>query len=435
MKHDSPPVFLTVPADPAWIPVVQSVAETGARIFRLDRTKGLRLAMGMEEVLLYLSQVMPGTPLKIEVGPDATAVRAVFSLDAEALDLSAMNITASPSLADADGQNLPMLLASRMSDGFSLTRSGRQLLLTLFQEHVYPAVTPVKAAPAPARPPLRVERAREAALIADACARVLGSFPADRLPSWFSTPARGVDLLLAGRMHLALLRDGGDAVCGLLCWQAVSGKSVVFSGPWLLSGEKEGAALLLEEMINSLARGAAVSLVSDPEATPGNVDFAGHGFELLATLPDRAAGQDVPADIPVWFRHLREDDGLNVWAHSDFAPFLEETYRRLFLIRTVQPIMETGVTLTEPSVFAAALNKERRQATITPLLNGADNRDNIAAHLNGLKTEGYEQILFRIDLAEPWQAALGGELVRQGCRPILVLPHAGRADVVVFRYV
>lgn len=242
-------------------------------------------------------------------------------------------------------------------------------------------------------------------------------------------------MVLAGRMNLALLRDGGDAVRGLLCWQAVSGKSVVFSGPWLFSEEEAGAALLLEDMITALARGAAVSLVSDPEATPGNVDFARFGFELLATLPRQTDNGTAGADTPVWFRHLREDDGLTVWAHPDFAPFLEETYRRLFLIRTVQPVAETGATLTEPSVFAASLNKERRQATITPLLNGADNRDNIAAHLNGLKQEGYEQILFRVDLAHPWQAALGGELVRQGCRPILVLPHAGRADVVVFRHV
>jgi len=72
---------------------------------------------------------------------------------------------------------------------------------------------------------------------------------------------------------------------------------------------------------------------------------------------------------------------------------------------------------------------------LRPLLDGADNAANIARHLCVLSGEGYRRILFRIDLAEGWQAALCGDLLEQGCRPSLVLPLAGRSDVLLMEYV
>jgi hypothetical protein len=212
---------------------------------------------------------------------------------------------------------------------------------------------------------------------------------------------------------------------------------VTFSGPWMLDECDQGLAPLLEHMLLALARTRVSCLFSNPDGTPSGLDLSTHGFELLATITRTKQGDE--QRIPVWFRHLREDEGLQVWAHPGCIPFLEQTYQRVFLPRTIQPVTEAERRHQgqnrDRSLFAAVMNREAEEMLLRPLLDGADNAENIARHLGVLSDEGYQRILFYIDLAEGWQAALCGELLNQGCRPSLVLPLAGRSDVLLMEYV
>jgi hypothetical protein len=201
----------------------------------------------------------------------------------------------------------------------------------------------------------------------------------------------------------------------------------------MLDACTQGIDPLLEYMLSSLARSSVCCLFSDPDATPPGLDLSGHGFELLAKL--KRGGYESAEPLPVWFRHLREDDGLRVWAHPSCIPFLEEVYENICLIRTIQPVESLKSRTKDRSLFATALNREKKEAVLRPLLDGWDNAENIARHLRVLRNEGFERILFRLDLAEGWQAALGGDLVEQGCKPTLVLPLAGGSDVLLLAYV
>lgn len=434
-------ITLSVPANPAWVPVLQSAAENAAQVFGLIRDKGLRLAMGLEEVLLYLARVLPNAPVTITLTQEPAAVSAAFSLAADALDLSALNLVAGTAplqpTPDEDGHALPLVLASRMSDGLHVFRAGSRIHLTLRQDHVYTRITAAPDEMPLPRAPVRVESTTDFHRIAHGCARLLGRFHAQELPPWIAFPGRIAARSAAGELQVCTALDDADQVRGILFWEHMSEKSVTFSGPWLLDACDHGLAPLLEHMLLALARTRVSCLFSDPDGTPSGLDLTRHGFELLATVT--RLEQDGEQTIPVWFRHLREDEGLQVWAHPGCIPFLEETYQRVFLPRTIQPVSAAEHRLQgrirDRSVFAATMNREVGEIVLQPLLDGTDNAENIARHLRVLSGEGYRRILFRIDLAEGWQAALCGELLNQGCRPSLVLPLAGRSDVLLMEYV
>ncbi|NCC23594.1 MAG: hypothetical protein EOM25_00140 [Deltaproteobacteria bacterium] len=435
MKLDPRSITLAMSANPAWVPVLQTMAETGARAFGLDRNKGLRLAMGMEEILVFLSRILPGESIKITVGPDKSSVRAMFSLSAKSLDLSAMNVVAKLEGDEDDGHDLPLILASRISDSLDVNRIGQDIHLCLRQNHVYPTISPNLSKPGPVRAPLRVEDSPDPTLIAEGCARTLAAFPEGNLPPWFVRPGQAADLVASGDLHVAMAMDATDIPCALLSWHTLSERCVTFSGPWVFASGGNGVPLLLEHMLSILARSATVSLFNDPDATPPGLDFGKHGFEHLAFMPTPASMLGPSDPVPIWFRQLNEDNGLTVWSHPACVSFLEDIYGRLFLPRIIQAVVETGRHKGDRSLFAAELKPEMSEVIIRPLLDGFDNGENIQRHLQVLAKEGYERIFFSIDLAEGWQAALSGLLIEHGCQPLFVLPYGGRSDILTFVYV
>jgi len=335
-------ITLSVPASPDWVFLLQSAAENAARVFGLTRDKGLRLAMSMEEVLLYLAQVLPGEAMQISLGQSPGAVSATFSLATDSLDLSAMNLVTGPATCPPgeDDHVLPLVLASRISDGLHVFRTGSRIHLTLRQDQVFTPVTPAPdEAPLPSAA-VRVEATTDIHRIAHACARLLGRFSDRELPPWAAFPGRIAERAAAGELHVLTSLDNADRVRAVLFWEFMSEKSATFSGPWMLDECDQDFAPLLEHMLLALARTKAACLFSNPDGTPAGLELTDHGFELLATI--RPADEDETRQIPVWFRHLREDEGQQVWAHPGCIPFLEQTYKRVFLPRIIQPVSESA---------------------------------------------------------------------------------------------
>jgi hypothetical protein len=126
--------------------------------------------------------------------------------------------------------------------------------------------------------------------------------------------------------------------------------------------------------------------------------------------------------------------GCRVWAHPDMVPFLKDTYERLFLVRTIQPYSHSGQQRPARSLFGTSLDQSNGQAMLWPMLDGIDIAENIRRHVLLLTAEGFDRILFSLDLSESWQAAMGGILMNQGFSPAYVLPYAGHSDQVMFQY-
>ncbi|MUM76622.1 hypothetical protein GKC30_03125 [Pseudodesulfovibrio sp. F-1] len=432
-------VSLRLAAEARFILLVQGVVEQGAAAFGLDRGKALRLTMAAEELLSHLAETSAGVAVDLTLTPGGWCVRADFSFVADPSDLWAMNLAAREDIGPGRSMDrLGLLLAARMSDGFEIRLDGRVVHLELRQDHAYEAVTPRPVRAADARGEVRVVDDPEPALIREACALAVDHYPAHLVNETFFTPGKAVQMADRGDMTVALAVDGTGAPAGLMTWRSPSERSVGFCGPYVFVRGGGTAGKLEEWMFAAVARTRAVSLFSEL----ATADLTAENYELLGRLPLGRPGLRgaMPADgagqegveLDILFRHLREDSGRAVWTHPALRPFLEAAYDQLVLMRDIREVDHAGADLPERSVFSARLRPELGIATLAPMVAGRDADQAVADHVRTLTHDGYRSILFRLDLAHGWQAALAGSLVRGGFAPRLVLPDAGKSDMVVF---
>jgi hypothetical protein len=430
MKTDRS-ITLRLYADPAWIPMVQGMAEQSGIVFGLDQGKALRLTMAVEEILAYLSELTPGAPLDLTLAPGASHVDTIFSFSASDADLWAMNITACGlSCAEENLQAMGLLLAARMSDGLEVRRDGASVTLRLRMDRTYPAQEREPSALFAARGALSFQPALDPAQIKRACALAKSTYPADLLPLAFGTPGKIVDQILGGELYGALALDESGNVCGFMTWEQRSATSVAFCGPYVFALEADTIARgLTDHLISAVARTAVSAILSQLPTK----DLPQENFELLGTLP-LTAPDGTQSPLPVWFRSMREDNGLAVWTHPDLEDFLRAAYDRLFLMRDVHSTTRQGEQIAGRSVFATTIRPEIVQALITPMLDGVDTEVTIQKHVELLQSEGYRNILVHLDLAQGWQAAMIPALLANDFEPRLVLPHASQADMVVLQH-
>jgi hypothetical protein len=73
-------------------------------------------------------------------------------------------------------------------------------------------------------------------------------------------------------------------------------------------------------------------------------------------------------------------------------------------------------------------------ATLRPIWDGRDAAGNLARHVELLRNEGLTNILGSLDLGEAWQAEMIPAWLDGGFIPRLILPYAGRGDLLLLQY-
>lgn len=424
-------ISVTIPADVAWVPLVQAAAENGTGVFALASDKALRLTMAVEELLVHLAEALPGEAVTFTIRPGSTYVAVDAEFASVGIDLSVLNITSSPGDSGQDVfATMPLLLASRMTDGFHVESLPGKTRITLQVDRVYPEIDVQTVERRDVRGDLLIVPASEPAVIREACIAAHGLYPARQLPVWLRTPGRVADMAAAGEIDILLALDASNAVCGMVCWEMPSDQSAAFYGPYTFTGDTSVPGLLMEAMVVALGRTSA-KIVYSNVATG---DASQYGFELLGEV-EYSSPDGSSAPLPVWFRELREDFGASVRVHADIVPFLEEQYERHVLMRDIRITEDMGERVAGKSVFSTRLSRELREAVLKPVLNGADTAENLRRHVDALRAENFRNIFFNVDLSSGWQGALCGDLLATGFIPALLLPHGGQSDVVMFRYV
>ncbi len=430
MLESQKSVSLTIQADTAWIPLVQSIVELGCPVLGLDSSKTLRLTIATEEIVSHLATTAPGIEIECTLTTGGWHVLAGFSFKADPSDLWAMNLVASSDLSiSANIDHMGLLLASRMVDDFSLHLHQGVVHLSLRQDCTYPAITPEQANLIEVKDQLSITTNPESAILKEACTRALNLYPAHKVHQAFNSPGKFVDMVNKSDLNTAIALDPHGALAGMICWHSQRTQSVSFFGPYIFAKNDRVAELLTEHLLHAVARTAATGLFSEiaTDQLPTN-DFESMGHLLLQTENDKPIRQNC------WYRHLQEDPGASVWAHPTMVQFLKETYDRHVLMRDIKITDGKGETLPERSVFSARLQPDLHKASLLPMLLGADADDCVKQHIKALNAENYTNIFFRIDLAYGWQATLGGILMNHGFVPQLVLPYGGQSDVVIFQY-
>ncbi|EGB16336.1 hypothetical protein DND132_3133 [Pseudodesulfovibrio mercurii] len=431
MNTSVPCIRLHLPAEAAWAGLVQAAAKQAGAVFGLDSAKTMRLAHCSEELLLFLSSAKAGE-IEATLRPIATGAEIRFSFSSSGVNLSAMNLTYvhDTKSEECDLTCLPLLLASRMTDGFKVGLEGLRMEIVLRVDKVYPEPAPLPAERVRVQGTPVFSPAVDTDTLFEACGTLAGLYPGHLVPEWCASPGRTSDLVRGGELFATEARDAAGRLCGIIFWKMRSEQSVTFFGPYDFSTDGSVADGLTNALLQTVGRSRAKNVFSSLSTLP----LSDHGFELLANLPYRLTDSPDPVTHSVWGRMLQEDFGAAVWAHEDFADFLRGRYDSLEMVRDLRPVHDFGETIPDASVIGACLTPGLSEAFLHPELNGADIGDNLARHVASLSSSGYRNILFEIDLAKGWHAALGGPLKQCGFRPVLMLPHGGQSDTLIFRH-
>ncbi len=427
------PIQLTVPLEAAFTGLVTAFSEQAARALGLDAAAALKLTLSAEEVFTYLARHSPEARwVRLEVLSGGYYVELQVVFPPARVDLAVFNLTSSLSLEDeGDLEKLGLLIASRSADRFAIRREADGAMCIAFRkEKNYPP--PEEMAPPPTRPLAEFSlEAPDPQQIKAVSHLLRASYPAQYYPSGFAVPGKLADMVAGGAYQAVVARDQRGHIGGCFIWRGPEGSLIHGYGPYLFGQPEDSAvaAAVVEACLERVGKQPAVGLLVRYPTPQLPTDY----FELLGSL-DYHRGDGSRLRWPHFFRQLQEDPGTQVWAHPELEDFLQEVYQRLELARSIWSTRPEGESRPRHSVFAVHLDPGQGHASLRPLWDGRDVAANLRRHLALLRGDGFRNLLLGVDLGVAWQAELAGEALGVGFRPRLVIPHGGRADVLILQH-
>ncbi len=434
MTGSSPPVELTVGCGRAFLPLVLGVVENGSKALGAGEKEALRLVLATEEIFTHLIGILPPeTPVKLRCATGGYNFSVEMTVPVENIDLGAFNITATvvPE-SEASLEEMGLLIAARSVDSLHVERGdGGGMIFRIVKERAYPEVEDL--------PEIRLPEDAGRLEIRDATPESLKLFayqllrhiPAKRFPVAFRYPGKVVDMVRSGDYGALVAQDAAGAVGGGVLWRLLSPNTAECFGPYSFVKERREKVIrdLLDSVLGKIARSSVLGLVTryHPEEMPPNY------FEELGTLRDfseEGEGQG----FTYLFRMMNEDLGAKVWAHPDIESFLRETYRRLVLPRELLLVHEEGERLPEHSVIATRFEPPARLAVLKPLWPGRDVAENLSRHVAALTGEKIVNLLFEVDLGISEHTHWIPALTARKFIPKVILPYAGKGDLLIFQY-
>jgi len=427
-------ISLRLTAEAGYVRVVVPFVAASAGVFGLGAEEVERLELAAEEIFMYLAaSACPGGEVVVECTDGVYYAEAAFRLPVGRLNLRGLNIApaAPPNLeGHLDLSEMGLLIASRSVDRLNLTVEATEgIKLTVVKEKTYPRMG--EPPPLPSTEGEIAVTTPDAERIKDFAVLAADQYKEDERPPCLDFPGKVVDMVASGDYQCLVAAAPRGGLVGGLLFHYPTKKIVECHGPYLFPRGQEGPAgkALLEACIGRVARGKALGIITSsplPQALEGD-------FETLGGLTYYGEDETI-STVTYRYRHLHEDPGAEVWTHQDLRGFLEETYGRLYLAREIRLIRDARETRAGFSLFAADVVPGRSEVTLRPLLPGGDWEDNVGRHMRFLLQEGFRNIFFALDTGFPWHAEAIPVLAAFGFRPGIVLPFAGRSDIVVFQY-
>lgn len=437
MKNHMEHISLNAHLNPIFTALVTAFAEQSAKAFGLDYADALKLTLACEEIFTYLCRIgRADKPVHLEAANGIYFVELKILFDVANFDPGAFNLTAHISLDDESGlEDMGLLIASRSVEKFSFFHDPKEGAgIILIKEKTYPEITDSKRSEVKPLKTFTIETPGPEML--KLFARQIVSFYSGRpYPPEFCFPGKLVDMAASGEYNVLLAVDDSGTIGGGIImwwgWHIDKRRTVECFGPYLFnqppgSGIAEGLA---DGLIGIVAKTDMVCLIN-VYATP---ELPEQYFEPLGLI-DYYESDGTITPWQCYYRLLKEDAGCQVWAHPALEQFLDEQYRALSFARKITLVSYGGEAQSPHSVFTTRFIRTRHMAVMHPVWDGADASKNLENHILTLKNEGMRSILFEIDTGHAWQARLAPILLENGFTPRLVLPYAGKADIVIFQY-
>lgn len=430
-RVSSTEVSLTLDADLAFLPLATAFAEKASRPMGLGDAESLALTLATEEIFAYLCKTAsPGQPVHMTCQGHGYYVREDFLFQARDFTMRAFNLTCSvvddPACLDETG----LLIASRMVDRLRLSLRDESLRLTLIKERSYPELTAVPLPPARPLKQTLVRSPNQEEL--KMFLRMLQAYYSSHdLPKDFLFPGKVVDMVDSGEYAAVVAFDEAGHIGGGVVWWLEGQRVVEFFGPYVFGQPPDSTVpqSLIDSLIASVARTPAIALLNRCPTPELPQDYFEPLGSMVFQVPDGGRVEFDPC-----YRHLEEDSGLTVWTHDAITSFLEQEYHRLFFARELRTAREEGEYASPYAVLSADLDRRQGRAVLHPIWWGKDAAHIISAHVDTLLKDGFPNIWFEMDLGRPWHCHFVPALLGAGFEPRLVLPYAGRADLLIFSY-
>ena len=413
------------------LPSVRDFLEETALAFQFAQDDCFRIALAGEEIFTYVCSLdASGGFIELDMHSVDYQIRVSFLFDAAQFDPWAFNLGARISLDDeASLEGLGLLLASRMTDHFAITlRQNGRVELLLVKDKSYPDDTVTTLSPAPVAKHWHVRDATPDD-IRQFVARLRQTCATERHPAFLSSSCRLADMVASGDYGMVVAVDDNDAVVGGVLWHERNERSIESFGPYLVTEPTaDCGGELIETLLGRTAKQRALCLLNrwtTPAMPQGE-------FELLGEIALHDA-QGSEHTMPMAYRQLKEDVGSRVWVVPEIEDFLRNEYDRLFFAREMVAVDTEAEKRSAHSVLAAEIDRMRGAVTLSPVLDGGDIEENLRRQLAVFAQENLPNVFFEIDLAFAWQAALAPVLLHNGFVPRLVMPYAGKADIVLFQ--
>ncbi|MBP2627533.1 MAG: hypothetical protein H6Q68_2244 [Firmicutes bacterium] len=405
------------------LPLVTGFAESAAKVFGLDDTRGLRLGLAVEEIFVFIvAQARKGETMRLVAKSGGYYVEIACFVSPRLLPTKVMNKTAATDIEDENFlAEMGILLATRMVDRFKLVmEQDKEMGLYFLVEKQYSEVVAQLAMPPKGDYTIDAGGRESLKWFAQ---QVINSYGI-AAPGFFRFPGKVVDMVDSGEYQAILAVDGKGNVGGGMLWRW-NGKMAEAYGPYIF---QEGLAVrLVEKALEKLARSSAVTVV----VRQPTKEFPRDYFEELGLTI--AEGKTLNSHT-VLYRQLEEDTGMVVFVHSSLQKFVEKCYERLVLPRNIISVECAGENLVPYSLFSVSIDRNQKQAVLSALLVGVDAQSVLIDYVSSLQKQGLSTIFFELDIGKELESLLVPDLRIVGFRPSFVLPWGGQGDVVVFQY-
>lgn len=425
---------IVIPLGSEFAGLLTGFVEEGSRALGLGSKEALKITLAAEEVFAYLAQLPEAHKnISVRLMGGGYYVKAEFVFPRQDIDLHYFNLTAKFTHGEESPlEQLGLLIASRSVERFNLRDQGEtQFSLELIKEKAYPSPGTEEPLAIESLANFRVEEAapEQVKLLALLFSQ---HYPPHSYPSNFAIPGKLADMVAGGEYQAMVALGERGQIGGAMLWRHGEQSDVHAYGPYLF-GQPQGSNMgesLVDACLGRVAKTPALSLICRYATNELPIEY----FELLGDLDYRLPdGSCSPWHH--YYRQLQEDQGLSVWCHPLLAGFLGHQYKRLFLARDLHLMEHAGERRPDHSVFGVHFDRSQGHVTLVCIWDGRDAGDNLARHVELLTEEGLANVFFTLDLGQAWQAYLVPDLLGQGFEPKLVLPHAGKADLLVLQLV
>lgn len=423
---------LGITARASYMPVVTSFVESAAIVFGMQKEEYLRLSLAAEEIFLYLCDfVCPDKALEVQCVNGYYYARVLFCFSAVELNLSGLNIasTISPD-REPDLDAMGLLIASRSVDALDVAvEKNNRIRLAITKEKAYPASS--EKLPLPQSAQQIFTETPDTQRLKMFAGLVSQSYDVSYRPLFFTYPGKLADMVASGEYSAIVAMNAKKEITGGILYCYRTEKNVQCFGPYCFYREQEKmiGEKLLTACISNIAHSKALGLLSLsglPEAIQNN-------FETLGSLRYYEEGKP-PVEMFSFYRLLHEDPGFEVWCAGDLTDYLKREYNRLALAREIRTVRDMGETRSGSSLFSAEVHRDRHAVILRPLLPGNDFSANLKRHIRFLINDGFLNLYFELDLGIPWHAELSPQLMTYQFKPGIILPFAGKSDIVIFEY-